>query len=236
MRIGAGLHVGWAIEGAIGTNQKIDASYISPHVNMTEFLESSTKQYGVPLILSEPFTDMLSPSVRKYCRQINKVKLGEDEPIGMFVYDADVESLHLSPNSSSVHQTDLNSVRKSSRRPSIAIEISGRAEKNQFTSINENIKHHPTQPIVKLQPYKRQVWEEDIELRQLNRHISKAFRKIWDEGIKAYFSGNWIEARMHFTKTLTMNSKVDGPSRALLDIMRKYEIDNREWKGYDIID
>ena len=38
VRIGCGLHVGWAIEGAIGSNRKIDASYLSPHVNTTEFL------------------------------------------------------------------------------------------------------------------------------------------------------------------------------------------------------
>jgi class 3 adenylate cyclase len=44
--MGVGLHTGWAIEGAIGSSKKIDASYISPHVNMTEFLESSTKTYG----------------------------------------------------------------------------------------------------------------------------------------------------------------------------------------------
>ncbi|RYY84823.1 hypothetical protein EON63_08505 [archaeon] len=43
VRIGSGLHVGWAIEGAIGSNRKIDASYLSPHVNASEFLESSTK-------------------------------------------------------------------------------------------------------------------------------------------------------------------------------------------------
>ena len=32
--MGFGLHYGWAIEGAIGSNLKIDASYLSPDVNM----------------------------------------------------------------------------------------------------------------------------------------------------------------------------------------------------------
>jgi hypothetical protein len=32
--MGFGLHVGWAIEGAIGSTFKIDASYISPNVNL----------------------------------------------------------------------------------------------------------------------------------------------------------------------------------------------------------
>merc|ERR1711907_131373 len=50
--MGMGLHVGEAVEGAIGTPQKIDATYISLHVNNSEFLESSTKTYKVPLLMS----------------------------------------------------------------------------------------------------------------------------------------------------------------------------------------
>ena len=42
--MGFGLHVGWAIEGAIGSVYKIDASYLSPHVNMAARLEAATKQ------------------------------------------------------------------------------------------------------------------------------------------------------------------------------------------------
>ena len=52
--MGFGLHVGWAIEGAIGSRTKIDASYLSPHVNITARLETATFQYGVTLLLSEP--------------------------------------------------------------------------------------------------------------------------------------------------------------------------------------
>jgi class 3 adenylate cyclase len=29
-----GLHAGWAIEGAVGSPHKIDATYLSPHVNL----------------------------------------------------------------------------------------------------------------------------------------------------------------------------------------------------------
>lgn len=50
--MGFGLHVGWAIEGAIGSFYKIDASYLSPHVNMASRLEAATKQFGVPLLIS----------------------------------------------------------------------------------------------------------------------------------------------------------------------------------------
>jgi hypothetical protein len=44
VQLGYGLHYGWAIEGAIGSKHKIDASYLSPHVNMASRLEAATKQ------------------------------------------------------------------------------------------------------------------------------------------------------------------------------------------------
>ena len=43
VKMGFGLHQGWGIEGAIGSEFKIDASYLSPNVNMAGKLESSTK-------------------------------------------------------------------------------------------------------------------------------------------------------------------------------------------------
>jgi class 3 adenylate cyclase len=52
VKLGLGLHLGYAIEGAIGSYYKIDASYLSPNVRMSERLEAATKHYGVNLLLS----------------------------------------------------------------------------------------------------------------------------------------------------------------------------------------
>ena len=46
------LQLGWGIEGAIGSEFKIDASYLSPNVNLASTLEAATKSYGVPLLVS----------------------------------------------------------------------------------------------------------------------------------------------------------------------------------------
>ncbi len=50
--LGFGCHFGWAIEGAIGSAMKIDASYLSPHVNTASRLEAATKQLRTPLLMS----------------------------------------------------------------------------------------------------------------------------------------------------------------------------------------
>ena len=40
--IGFGLHFGWAIEGAIGSEFKVDLSYLSPNVNLSSRLCAAT--------------------------------------------------------------------------------------------------------------------------------------------------------------------------------------------------
>jgi hypothetical protein len=37
------IYIGWAIEGAIGSEYKIDASYLSPNVNISARLEAASK-------------------------------------------------------------------------------------------------------------------------------------------------------------------------------------------------
>ena len=43
VKLGFGIHVGWSIEGVIGSQYKIDISYISTDVNMSSQLEAMTK-------------------------------------------------------------------------------------------------------------------------------------------------------------------------------------------------
>jgi class 3 adenylate cyclase len=64
VKLGFGLHQGWAIEGTIGSYFKIDATYLSPNVNMASRLEATTKQYDVPILISGEFFDVLSLDVK----------------------------------------------------------------------------------------------------------------------------------------------------------------------------
>ena len=67
VKLGFGLHVGWAIEGAIGSDFKIDASYLSPNVKISDTLEASTKMYGVPLIISGQLYNIMTSESQDQC-------------------------------------------------------------------------------------------------------------------------------------------------------------------------
>ena len=63
----------FAFDSSVRRYNKVDASYLSPNVNMSARLEAATKQFGVPLLLSEDFLNILSPHVQPECRQIDNV-------------------------------------------------------------------------------------------------------------------------------------------------------------------
>ena len=81
--MGFGLHIGWAIEGAIGSKFKIDASYLSPNVNMAARLEAATRQFGVKMLVSGALVKFVSPKVREVMRHIDTVTVkGSVVPVG----------------------------------------------------------------------------------------------------------------------------------------------------------
>ena len=63
INMGFGLHIGWAIEGAIGSKFKIDASYLSPNVNLSARLEAATHQFHTPMLMSHWFARLSAKHV-----------------------------------------------------------------------------------------------------------------------------------------------------------------------------
>jgi class 3 adenylate cyclase len=94
VRLGFGLHYGWAVEGAIGSEHKIDVSYLSPHVNMASRLEAATKQYGTAILLSDSIFGLMSEPIQSQCRLVDRVTVkGSQQPVSLYTYDVpDIKS------------------------------------------------------------------------------------------------------------------------------------------------
>jgi len=105
VQMGFGLHAGKAVQGAIGSQRKLDATYISEAVEQSELLESSTKKYGCSVLMSDSFHCLLSVRVQRMCRKIDQVIIETDEDEGhddyseeqetmeFFTFDMDVDAL-----------------------------------------------------------------------------------------------------------------------------------------------
>merc|ERR1719421_105244 len=88
VRMTFSLHAGWGIEGAIGSKHKIDASYLSPSVNMAARVQEITSVYGVELLFTDAIYACLSSRARERTRKIDCILVkGADEPIGIHTFD-----------------------------------------------------------------------------------------------------------------------------------------------------
>mmetsp|Transcript_7346 Transcript_7346/g.9166 ORF Transcript_7346/g.9166 Transcript_7346/m.9166 type:complete len:915 (+) Transcript_7346:148-2892(+) len=98
VRMGFGLHCGWAIEGAVGSQHKVDATYLSPHVNMAARMETASRQYGTPILLTEAVHELLTQEGKVKCRKIDVVTVkGSNEPIPIYTYDCHQEQAFPAP-------------------------------------------------------------------------------------------------------------------------------------------
>jgi class 3 adenylate cyclase len=102
VQMGFGLHAGKAVQGAIGSQRKIDATYVSESVERAEFLESSTKKYGLKMLMSDNFHRLLHPSNRRRCRKVDQILLQSEEDddeeaygdvMELFTFDMDIDAL-----------------------------------------------------------------------------------------------------------------------------------------------
>ncbi len=258
VRIGSGLHCGWAVEGAIGSHRKIDASYLSPHVNFTEFLESSTKAYGTPLLISEQFYKLLSPAAAKFIRQVDRIRPAPtEEPLGLYTYDSDLNIDWADPNRKLISKKLMPTLkaitgkfRTAARRASIGAaarmaltpeEIAEEAEKKKAkieaekAAKAEESKRLQT-PTIVLKEYHQDCWRGDPDLVDLRHRVNEKYRSTFHVGIEAYISGDWTKARETFehTKKLSLTTGApDGPSCFLLNFMEQTDfVPPEDWEGY----
>jgi len=54
------LHVGWSVEGSIGTDMKIDALYISADTQITNRVEDLNDKYETSVLMTGELYDLLS--------------------------------------------------------------------------------------------------------------------------------------------------------------------------------
>ena len=104
-----GMDAGWAVEGAVGSEYKIDATYLSPHVNMASRMMSASKQYGVKLLMSQAVEELLSSNAREKLRHLDTVYVkGSSVAQRVFTYDARRQGVDFFLFARSPEQSDMD--------------------------------------------------------------------------------------------------------------------------------
>ena len=195
VKMSFGLHQGWAIEGAIGSFFKIDASYLSPNVNMASRVTAASAQYGVPFLVSGELTPVLSKDVMKIMREVDTVKVkGSDKPMKLFTVD--------------VQTDDMNEV--TDRFKKLLIKDKKRMLDRERFVLWESIKRKAMSTM--------SLFRNDADFSSLRKNYDKIFANLWKEAYGAYIDGDWSKAHRLLKDGQTLNPD-DGPTKTIMNVI-----------------
>lgn len=216
VKMGFGLHIGWAIEGAIGSDYKIDASYLSPHVNMASRLEAATKQFGAQILISEKIAQICSEDIRSSLRKIDVVVLkGSAQPIGLYTFDGDFENL---PKFCSLKSKKTSSM-----------------ERKRLKFIQRGVKDNFIISLLEGKASVGEIYKKDRTIQQARLKFSKTFFQMWEIGFEDYIRGRWNSSCQHLAEASKMVGG-DGPARTLVKFMGETNFKPPEnWEGYRVL-
>ncbi|HNC01140.1 MAG TPA: adenylate/guanylate cyclase domain-containing protein, partial [Leptospiraceae bacterium] len=105
IRVGIGINTGDLMLGTIGGKARMDGTVISDAVNLAARIESLTKTFHVPILISEFLVEKLENRNQFYIREIDRLRVkGKQKPVTMYecfncdkqsVIDRKLESMEL---------------------------------------------------------------------------------------------------------------------------------------------
>jgi class 3 adenylate cyclase/uncharacterized protein Veg len=217
VQMGFGLHTGWGIEGAIGSYYKIDCSYLSPNVNIAARLETATNIYGVDILFSGEFYDLLSDFMKRKCRKIDIVTLkGSEKPVSLYTVDIN-RNIHPGKIISKKDRMTLTE-----RRSYYAL----KKKKLWHKYLEQKSKLSLGESYLK----------QSKGLRQLLKPTkSDMFYTCFEDGFNDYIDGEWKEAAQFLEKARYLD-KSDGPTKTILSYIKSLHLKPPEnWDGYRVL-
>ena len=208
INMGFGLHLGYGIEGPVGSEFKIEASYLSPNVNIAARLETASKQFGVNLLISGKLYNLFTEDMKGVCRYVDCVTVkGSAEPIDLYTIDINDK---ITPQ-----RIERIKIIKTA-------EEKAKIFKEKKTMLEGLIEEYGSITPIILE--KKSYWE-------LIDEKTERFYDSWENAMSSYKEGKWDKAKLYFEECLEEDSK-DGPSNTLYNYIKKYNFKSPEnWKG-----
>mmetsp|Transcript_99008 Transcript_99008/g.178780 ORF Transcript_99008/g.178780 Transcript_99008/m.178780 type:complete len:979 (-) Transcript_99008:249-3185(-) len=195
VHLSCGLHKGWAIEGAVGSEFKIDCSYLSPNVSIATSIERASEIYGVAHVMGQSVVELCSPAMKSKFRLMDKVVLkGSPKPMEIYCVDLDYMALEID-NSKMLGKKVIWNTRQ---RYKVRQFLEKEKSKLQETDLSK-------------------LFDEDPVICMMRkRYASADLFQHFNMGYQNYSQGEWQVARKMLSRETLID---DGPSIALLRFM-----------------
>mmetsp|Transcript_126326 Transcript_126326/g.246332 ORF Transcript_126326/g.246332 Transcript_126326/m.246332 type:complete len:250 (+) Transcript_126326:1-750(+) len=212
-----GLHRGWAIEGAVGSEYKIDATYLGPNVNLAARLHACTQFYQCHILASSDFVDRLSEPVRQECRLIDHVRMqGVRWPSRIFTLDLDDTAL----DAVGIAPQQFVKGRRNSIRTRLRVRRAMQLRRRERW--DDSFDMHS-------------MFTEDEDIAMMREKFTPEFFGRFHAAFLNYEVGEWPQAKFNFEAAIGVLGGEDGPSALLLKYMQKFDcIAPKQWKGYRV--
>jgi len=210
VRLTFGLHSGWAIEGAVGSEFKIDASYLSPNVSIAVNIEHTSSLYGVAILMTSSVVDLCSLSMASKFRKIDRVIIsGSSQPLDVYCVDLDYSGVEVDTDDSGRPHTWNPRLRFRAR---------------QFLEFEKVRK-------LDLSILAGDMFDECREIAAMRSRYDLHFIQLFRMGYANYFEGEWEVARNLLMQTRMLLGVEDGPSAALVKFIEDVGA-KAGWSGY----
>lgn len=203
------LHQGWAIEGAVGSEYKIDAAYLSPQIAIAYRIEELCSHYEMPILITESLYSLLSLKARNTLRKIDVITMKESsDPKGIFAFDLSYTRLENLINIPDNHVTGE------------LIKLA------QYENINiEGFKDKGVDYMFTL----------DSDIVEAQSRIQE-FNPLFRQAFKSYIAGEWDIAFEQIERCVECWED-DGPTKAMQLYLSAHEYKAPDaWNGFRNID
>lgn len=208
--VGCALHHGWVIEGAIGSEFKIDASYLSPNVTITVAIEEATEVYGTMAHISDDVMSLMGFEMQRKCRLIDRVMVpGSKQPMKLWAVDLN---------------TALLPIEEHPRLEGVTWSLRRRFKARQAL---ETIK------AAKLSTTMVSLFDSLEDIRLMRQLFTDRFFLQFGMAYHNYIAGEWQVAMGLLKETHSMLDIADGPSICLMDFIESHNCaPPAGWAGY----
>lgn len=196
------------VQTPIGSDLKIEAGYISPHLDLSERLMGATLELRVPILMTESFFYKLHPNAKVCCRRIDTI-ISEHikDPFGLFTFNIYDDPYMPEP-------------KKGDKKPEREWPVGATI----FSS--DAIKYDEVDELFRL----------DLDIISMQKSsLANDFGNHFAQAYEFYIAGQWNEAVELFNHCLNLLPG-DGPSLSLKEFIESHDMKTPDsWSGFRVV-